>query len=141
MNKYTHLKKVLIAEDDLELAQLLKELIEDHGLHCETAVNGKIAFSMLQKSEFDLLITDFRMPEVDGVELLDLCRKNGIHIPVIFSSSDADLVKREQVALGDCCATLMFKPVNQEILTAALGAADMRSHHMDCVHNRLKPFR
>jgi len=108
--KYKNLKLVLIAEDDPDLQDLLKLKVEMAGLQSEIVSDGAAAFEKLQTGKFDLLITDFRMPKLDGVELLKKCRENKIHIPVIFQSSDADLAPREQIALSDCCATLMFKP-------------------------------
>lgn len=133
---YKNLKFVLIAEDDLELQELLKLKVESLGLQCEAVADGIAAFEKLQTGVFNLLITDFRMPKLDGVELLKKCRENKIHIPVIFQSADADLAPREQIALADCCATLMFKPVNHQIFLAAIGAADNRTHHIDCLHSR-----
>jgi len=138
---YKNLKNVLIAEDDLDMQLMLKIMIKAAGLQCEVVSDGEAAFQKLQTGVFDLLITDFRMPKFDGVELLQRCRENGIHIPVIFQSSDADLAPREQIALADCCATLMFKPVNSKVLIAALGAADNRSHHLDCLHTRVSPVK
>ena len=138
-NSYKNLKTALVAEDDVDLRELLKEKLESCGIACTAVSNGEQAFLELMKSPYDLLLTDFRMPVLDGVELLQKCRQNGIHIPVIFHSSDADLAQREQIALADCCATLMYKPINHEVFMAALGAADNRSHHLDCIHNRKSP--
>ena len=138
---YKNLKSVLVAEDDPDLQELLKIKVENTGLRCEVAGDGVAAFEKLQTGDFDLLITDFRMPKMDGVELLKKCRENKIHIPVIFQSSDANLATHEQIALADCCATLMFKPVNHQIFLAALGAADNRSHHLDCMHSRETPVK
>ena len=140
-NLYKNLKTALVAEDDDELRDLLKSTMEDCGIKCTAVSDGRQALNELLKGGYDLLLTDFRMPELDGVQLLEQCRQNGIHIPVIFHSSDADLARREQIALADCCATLMFKPLNHEIFLAALGAADNRSHHLDCIHNRKTPVK
>lgn len=134
--KYDRLKTVLITENNTAIREALKHYLETVALLAVEATNGNQAVEVLQKMSIDLLITDFRMQGMDGVELLKWCRANSIHIPVIFLSAHADLVKREQIALEDCCATLMFKPINFEVFTAALGAADSRSHHKDCIHFR-----
>lgn len=139
--KYKNLKKVLIAEDDVDLQLALKLMIQAAGLKCEVTSDGETAFQKLLSGGFDLLVTDFRMPKLDGVDLLKKCREAGIHIPVIFQSSDADMAPREQIALADCCATLMYKPINRSVLLAALGAADNRTHHLDCLHVRSTPVR
>lgn len=138
---YVHLKNALVAEDDEDLRELLKEKIESCGIKCTAVSNGEQAFHELMNFSYDLLLTDFKMPILDGVQLLEKCRQNGIHIPVIFHSANADLARREQIALADCCATLMYKPINHEVFMAALGAADNRSHHLNCIHNRKSPVK
>lgn len=130
---------VLIAEDNLELLLDLKEFLVRIGLKVLSAPDGRAATHLLQSQTVDLLITDFRMPEMDGVELLQWCREQKLHLPVVFLSADAELLEKEKVALGDCCATLMMKPFNAKVLRAAIEAADERSHHRDCLHSRSSP--
>jgi hypothetical protein len=60
-------------------------------------------------------------------------------MPVIFQSGQANLLKPEQIALADCCATLLLKPFNLESLLVAIRAADSKAHYRDCVHNRGTP--
>ncbi len=141
LHPYTHLKTALIAEDNEDLRDLMQSMVEGRGIKCKAVKDGQLAYGELLKGGYDLLITDFRMPVLDGVELLQRCRQNGIHIPVIFISSDADLARLEQIALADCCATVMFKPLNHAVFLAALGAADNRTHHLDCIHNRNTPVK
>lgn len=58
------------------------------------------------------MITDFRMPRMDGVQLLNWCRESKIHFPVIFISENSHLLSKEKIALDDCCADLINKPMN-----------------------------
>lgn len=136
---YSRLKTTLVVDDSPDIRFTLVSILESLGIKSFEALDGEQAIEILKSNSIDLLITDFRMPKLDGVGLLDWCRKNGIHIPVIFLSGNADLVKPEQVALADCCATLLFKPFQFETLLAALGAADVRTHHKDCIHNKRGP--
>jgi DNA-binding response OmpR family regulator len=139
MTTYVHLKNILVVDDSESIRLTLASILETLGFKIFEASNGEVAIEILKATPIDLLITDFRMPRLDGVGLLNWCRKNGIHIPVIFLSGNADLLKPEEVALDDCCATLMFKPFQLELLVAALGAADARVHHKDCIHERKGP--
>ncbi len=136
---YSRLKTTLVVDDSPEIRTILISILESLELKNIEALDGEQAVEILKSTSIDLLITDFRMPKLDGVGLLDWCRKNEIHIPVIFLSGNADLLKLEQVALADCCATLLLKPFQLETLLAALGAADARAHHKDCIHNRRGP--
>ncbi len=136
---YARLKKVLVVDDEDDIRAVLKISLGMLGLSVLEARDGDVACDILATQRVDLLVTDFRMPNMSGPELLAWCREHEIEIPVIFVSGNADLMPAEQVALGDCCATLMFKPVNMDVLRAAIGAADSRNHHRDCVHVRSEP--
>jgi CheY-like chemotaxis protein len=135
---FMHLKKVLIVDDVEDFRVLLKNWISFRGLEAITAENGREAISILEKERMNLIITDFQMPEMDGLELLEWCRQRDIHVPVIFISSSKAPLNRERIALGDCCATRLEKPLNFKILAAALDAAERHDHHHDCLHQPYK---
>jgi DNA-binding response OmpR family regulator len=134
-------KTVLLTEDDQSTRETLSFFVESLGYECLCAVDGKEATAILASHHVDVLMTDFMLPRMDGVELLNWCRKENLHFPVIFFSANADLVDREKIALQDCCATLMMKPFQLTTLQTALRAADTRDHHADCVHRRETPVR
>lgn len=64
--------RILIAEDDIDSQILLKRILEKENYEVVTADNGLIALEKLQKEEIQLVITDWIMPEING---LDLCKK------------------------------------------------------------------
>jgi CheY-like chemotaxis protein len=134
---YKNLRKVLLAEDDAPVRELFTLILEQLGLEVVAVPDGSEAVSALKQSDqFDLLMTDFKMPKMNGVELLKWCRENGLHFPVILVTADANLRSEEILALGDCCASLLPKPFELDRLAAVIGAADAREHHRDCVHLR-----
>lgn len=135
---FMRLKNVLIVDDVEDFRVLLKNWIGFRGLEAITAEDGRDAIRVLQKERIDLIITDFQMPEMDGLELLEWCRGHNIHVPVIFTSASAVPLERELIALGDCCATRLIKPLNFSILAAALEAAERHDHHRDCLHQPYK---
>jgi CheY-like chemotaxis protein len=135
---FTHLKKVLIVDDAEDFRVLLKNWISFRGLEAVTAKNGREAVGILEKEPMDLIITDFQMPEMDGLDLLQWCRQHGLYVPVIFTTASNQIIPREEIALGDCCATRLAKPLNFTILAAALDAAERHDHHRDCLH---QPFK
>lgn len=134
MVQFKNIKDVLVADDSADFRFLISVNLSDSGLVCHEAENGQVAIEILKKQSIDLIITDFRMPIIDGVQLLAWCRSNHLHMPVIFMSSDIHLVAPEQVALADCCATLLPKPFDSRIFLEAVVAADARSHHLNCIH-------
>jgi CheY-like chemotaxis protein len=128
------LKKILIVEDDQNIREVLGLLLETLEIPYAEVADGEEAIEYLKQNKIDVIITDFQMPKVDGVELLNWCRQKGLHFPVIFISANAQLIAREQVALQDCCATLMKKPLDLNALEGALEAAIQLVHHSKCVH-------
>lgn len=105
-------ERVLIAEDSRVIADVIRFNLTRAGYEVETVANGALAWERLLAAPFDLLITDFQMPELDGDELcrrLRLCPLND-EIPVILISSkgfELDL-PAIQTELG--IAEVLYKP-------------------------------
>jgi DNA-binding NtrC family response regulator len=129
--------RILIAEDDEGIQDVLVDILGGEGHSCRVASNGRIAANFLSEdSSYDLLISDFRMPEMDGVQLLEWCRNSKIHFPVIFITATSNLVDREKVALEDCCAEMLEKPFEISSLLVAVEDAKLRNHQRECLKNK-----
>ena len=75
--------KVLIVEDDEAIANLLYMDLSDEGYDCTCVYNGKTAADLLEENgDFDFILLDVMLPEVDGYELMEYIRP--MEIPVIF---------------------------------------------------------
>ena len=68
--------KILVADDDDELRDLTTMVLESAGYEVSPHENGKKAWEYLQKSGADMAVLDINMPEMDGLELLDLIRND-----------------------------------------------------------------
>ncbi len=79
-------KKVLYVEDEETLAFLTSDNLEQHFdvVHC---ANGKTGLDTFCKNQFDIVVTDIMMPEMDGFELATEIRKRNQEIPIIFLSA------------------------------------------------------
>lgn len=75
--------RVLLAEDNPINMMIAKSVLNKWGIHLTEAVNGKIALEKYQQGNFDLLLLDLEMPEMDGFELLSEIRKTDAQIPAI----------------------------------------------------------
>jgi two-component system, OmpR family, response regulator len=62
--------KVLVVENDASSRELLARVMRLHGCNADTAIGAQQAFTLLQRTPYDLLITDLRMEPTDGVDLL-----------------------------------------------------------------------
>ena len=63
-------KRILITEDDKEMRSLLKDFFEEEGFETDLVSNGVDALQKLAKEDFDLIITDIRMPGLTGLDIL-----------------------------------------------------------------------
>ncbi|MBU6154358.1 MAG: response regulator [Bdellovibrionales bacterium] len=76
-------KRVLIADDEIEIREILKDLLEDV-VEVTCVENGAQALNELGSRTYQLLITDYNMPEVNGMNLLKRLNELGVEIPVIW---------------------------------------------------------
>jgi len=60
---------MLVVEDDLPIAQMMASILADEGYEVDLAGNGRLALEMIDAQHYDLILTDLRMPELDGVTL------------------------------------------------------------------------
>lgn len=81
---------VLIVDDQPELREILRDLIERRNCECFEAQNGKVGFEMAGARAFDLILTDIQMPEMDGLQMLEALRGAGNLTPVLVISGFGD---------------------------------------------------
>lgn len=116
--------KILIADDEISIRQLIKKLIDPSAplLIVGEAADGATAYEMIQEKKPDIVITDIRMPGLNGVELMRKARENGIKVDFILVSGYRDFeYARSAVQLG--ALDYLLKPINREELNRVLEKA------------------
>lgn len=83
--------KILVVDDERSIRNIIKELLEMEGYKIVTAENGRIAYERVMAEQFDLVISDIKMPEMDGVELLTKLRESYPDIPVVMISGHGNV--------------------------------------------------
>ncbi len=83
---------ILIVEDELPINQLIYVNLSDEGYSCTCAYDGNEAAAFIEKNDYDLILLDIMLPEINGYELLDYIRPLGT--PVIFITAKTDLSDR-----------------------------------------------
>ncbi len=83
--------RILVVDDELVVVSLVKEALEEDGYTLSMATNGKEALGLMEQEEFDLIISDIRMPKMDGIELVSKARQIQPGISVIFMTAFANL--------------------------------------------------
>lgn len=74
---------ILIVDDEEHTRLGYAEILRLDGYSVEVAANGNEGFSKALEQEFDIIITDLRMPETDGLRLIQKLRENHINVPII----------------------------------------------------------
>jgi PAS domain S-box-containing protein len=95
--------RVLLVEDDTDLARVVIATLERHGMETVHAKTGREAIELSQKTNPDLLVLDLILPEVDGFEVVSWLRRHGrlCDIPmVVYTAKDLSESEREQLKLG-----------------------------------------
>jgi two-component system CheB/CheR fusion protein len=108
--------KVLVAEDIALNQILIKLILADFGFECEIADNGKIVLEKLKESDYDIILMDLQMPEMNGFETTDYIRNTlKLQIPIIALTADVttiDIEKSKKVGMND----YISKPIDEELL-------------------------
>jgi CheY-like chemotaxis protein len=89
-------KKILIADDEKALRILLVEALKPYDYHIDVVENGAEAISHIQRKSYDLIITDYMMPKMDGLELTRRIRSQYPSTPILIVTGDGpvyDLLK------------------------------------------------
>lgn len=115
--------RILYAEDETDLRELTHELLTVEGFDCVSVKDGLEAQQAMLHSKFDILLTDFYMPHLDGANLLFWCRKNQFQLPIIFITGSPERLPTQQRALKDVCTSLVNKPFNYKDLLDAIEQA------------------
>jgi DNA-binding NtrC family response regulator len=92
---------ILILDDEPIVGQRLKAALEKEGHRAETFINPIQAVARLEDKTFDIVVTDIRMDDMDGIEILELVRKKNNRTKVIMITGYATLeVARESLTKG-----------------------------------------
>ena len=79
-------RRILIVDDDPDLLRLLEDSIQSYCAECEviSAPDGRAAAKQLEGQRFDLILTDYQMPGMNGLELADLVQRRSPETPVVL---------------------------------------------------------
>ncbi len=108
--------KVLVVEDVALNQLLIKIIIADFGFDLDIAFNGKEAIDMVQKNEYDIILMDLHMPEMNGIDASRYIRQTmHLQIPIIALTADVttlDVEKCKAVGMND----YISKPIDEKLL-------------------------
>ncbi|MBV9835887.1 MAG: response regulator [Alphaproteobacteria bacterium] len=115
-------RAVAIVDDDAAVRHALKFALESEGLNVR--VHGR-APALLDDPElyrYGCLVIDYRMPDVDGLELVDALRRRGVSAPIIMITGRANAGMRERAGRAGI-DTILEKPLSDSALSTAIHSA------------------
>ena len=116
-------KRVLVAEDDDAVRTLICSILSDAGYNVYQACDGLEAIDSLKKRRYDVLLTDYHMPKMDGLELMDLAKGMWPELPVILATSDVLLTDQTGQGLLQPAYAILDKPFDRSSLLNTIQSA------------------
>ncbi len=92
--KFSHKFKILVAEDNITNQILIEHILKNYGLEVSIAENGLKAIEKLAKENYDLVLMDWHMPEMNGVEALEILRKLEKGEDVVHEKIDKSILEK-----------------------------------------------
>lgn len=123
------MKKILLIEDEEPIRRVLVKILEEESKdylisQCE---DGKMGLSTLSKEHFDLVLCDIKMPKMDGVEVLQKARENGINIPFIMLTGHGNVSTAVEAMKSGAFDFISKPPDLNRLLTAVRNALEIKN--------------
>jgi DNA-binding response OmpR family regulator len=113
--------KILVIEDEISIANLLKKGLEMEQYAVELAHDGQTGLDKASKNNYDLIITDIMLPTIDGMELCRLLRSKNIETPIIMLTA-RDAAEDKVLGLDAGADDYLVKPFTFEKLNTRIKA-------------------
>jgi len=123
-------KKILVVEDDPEIAQVVKMNLRDHGFEVEHTAIAREAIPKFKREGFDLLVLDLSLPDGDGLDICRSLREKNDHSPILMltaRTSEADRVLGLELGADD----YLTKPFSVRELVARVKALLRRTGYQE----------
>ena len=135
-------KRILIVDDEKPTLEMLEMLLEGYGYEVLLAENGEQALAIYEKERPPIVLTDIKMPLLDGMEVLDRIKRANPKAEVIVVTGHGD-VDQAVKALDLEATDFISKPVRRKVLDLALQRAEnrirMSDNIQDLVTEELRP--
>jgi DNA-binding NtrC family response regulator len=84
-------QSILLVDDDREYCKATQKFLERRGYAVTSAIDGREALNAIIEETFDLILSDLRMPNLDGIDLMHEIRRRNIETPVIFVTGHGEV--------------------------------------------------
>lgn len=118
--------KILLADDEMSIVKMVRQIVNDCGYEFVYALNGKDAVELFMKEKPDLLILDIMMPLLDGFDVCNIIRQES-DVPIIFLSAKSNIMDKS-MAFKMGSDDYMSKPFSSLELELRIKALLRRTH-------------
>ena len=122
-------QNILLVDDEQDILTTMKMFLKGEGVEVQTAINAYDALEIIRSSSVDLVITDLKMPGMDGVQLLQMIKERDDGIPVIVMTGHSDSSDAQALVTAYRVAGFLSKPFEniEHLLTMITDALDKRN--------------
>ncbi|RUR84202.1 response regulator [Chlorogloeopsis fritschii PCC 9212] len=113
--------KILIVEDDEFVAHALAAVLTNYNYAVEIALDGQAAWDLIQTFDYDVILLDVILPQIDGITLCRQIRSHGLRMPILLLTG-CDSSHEKAIGLDAGADDYLVKPFNQEELVARIRA-------------------
>jgi len=117
--------EILLAEDEIQIAEPLRKNFLEEGHHAIIAKNGEVALDLVDKIKFDVIVLDWKMPKLSGLDVCKKLRQLNIKTPVILLTALTQISNKIE-ALDSGADDYITKPFSFEELLARINAVVRR---------------
>lgn len=114
-------EKILVADDEKDLARAIGMILKYSDYEVDIVENGKQALEKAKENNYDAMILDIMMPEMDGIQALKEMRKNHIKTPILFLTAKSQVDDKVE-GLDAGANDYLTKPFDQKELLARVRA-------------------
>ncbi|EJL75086.1 response regulator transcription factor [Chryseobacterium populi] len=91
------MKKIILIEDETSVVSFIKKGLQENGYEVSVAFDGRTGVQLVQSNDFDLVVLDIMLPEMNGLDVCKEIRKTNKHVPILFLTA---LGTSENIVLG-----------------------------------------
>jgi DNA-binding NtrC family response regulator len=123
------MKKILLIEDEEPIRRVLLKILteENKGYDITESEDGKDGFLKLTKDDYDLVLCDIKMPKMDGVEVLQSIRENGINVPFIMLTGHGNISTAVEAMKAGAFDFISKPPDLNRLLTSVRNALEIKN--------------
>ena len=115
-------KRILVVDNEAKMRRILELSLKNMGHHVEQAADGEEALAAIERGVFDLVLTDLRMPRLDGIGLLNALRERKVEVPVIVLTAYGT-IETAVTAMKLGAVDYIIRPFEMETIELAVSRA------------------